>query len=93
MLAVTTGMRQGELLGLKWEDVNLQDGVLRVTRTVWAGKATPPKSAKGYGSIRLTIMTKEALQKHKEKNDRGEWVFSISNGTPVSCHNLINRSW
>ena len=86
-------MRQGELLGLKWEDVNLQVGVLRVTRTVRVGKATPPKSAKGYSSIRLTIMTKEALQKHKEKNDRGEWVFSISNGTPVSCHNLINHSW
>jgi integrase len=36
VLAVTTGMRQGELLGLIWEDVNLEEGVLRITRTVWA---------------------------------------------------------
>jgi integrase len=36
VLAVTTGMRQEELLGLKWEDVNLEEGVLRITRTVWA---------------------------------------------------------
>jgi len=34
MLAVTTGLRQGELLGLKWEDVDLEDGVVRVRRTL-----------------------------------------------------------
>jgi integrase len=30
-------MRQGELLGLKWEDVDLDAGTVRVRRTVWEG--------------------------------------------------------
>ncbi len=34
VLAVTTGMRQGELLGLKWQDVDLEAGTLRVRRTL-----------------------------------------------------------
>ena len=34
MLAITTGMRQGELLGLKWEDVDFEAGTLQVRRTL-----------------------------------------------------------
>jgi integrase len=34
VLAVHTGMRQGELLALKWEDVDLNEGVVRVRRTL-----------------------------------------------------------
>jgi integrase len=33
VLAVQTGMRQGELLGLKWDDVNFEHGVLRLRRS------------------------------------------------------------
>jgi integrase len=34
VLAVTTGLRQGELLGLKWEDVDLEAGTLQVRRSL-----------------------------------------------------------
>ena len=34
MLALTTGMRQGELLGLKWDDIDLQTGTLHIRRTL-----------------------------------------------------------
>jgi integrase len=34
VLAVATGLRQGELLALKWEDVELEEAVLRVRRTL-----------------------------------------------------------
>jgi integrase len=52
VLAVTTGMRQGELLGLKWEDVDLEAGTLQVRRTLstTTGKGftfNAPKTAKG----------------------------------------------
>ncbi len=93
VLAVTTGMRQGELLGLRWDDVDLGRGVLRVRRTVWEGVATVPKTPKANRSIRLTGMALEALEGQKGINGQSGWVFPTSNGTPVNCHNLINRSW
>lgn len=93
VLAVTTGMRQGELIGLKWGDIELGEGILRVRRTVWEGKASPPKSAKSHRSIRLTRVAKEALKQQKQRDGRSEWVFPSKVGTPVRCHNLIRRSW
>ena len=93
ILAVTTGMRQGELLGLKHEDVDLEDEILRVRRTVRQGVAGPPKSATSTRSICLTRLAVEALREHKEEHKGAEWVFSTRNGTPVNGHNLVNRSW
>ena len=94
VLAVTTGMRQGELLGLRWEDVDLAEGTVRVRRTLWEGKTTAPKTAKAKRSIRLTGMAKEALQRHPGRAEGdGGWVFSTGRGTPADCHNLTNRSW
>lgn len=93
VLAVTTGMRQGELLGLRWDDVDLSEGVVRVNRTLWKGETTSPKTARANRSIRLTIMAVEALKGQKDKCGGAEWVFSTRSGTPVNRHNLVNRSW
>jgi integrase len=41
VLAIHTGLRQGELLGLKWDDVNLKDGSLQVRRTLTMTKDGP----------------------------------------------------
>jgi integrase len=53
VLAITTGMRSGELLGLKWEDVDFRAGTLRVNRTVFNGRVNAPKTSKSRRSIRL----------------------------------------
>ncbi len=44
VLACTTGMRSGELIGLQWKDINLEDGTLRVNRSVFNGAINPPKT-------------------------------------------------
>lgn len=68
VLALSTGMRQGELLALKWDDVNLERGVLRVRRTLThAGKAFvlgEPKTKKSRRTIRLTTGAVQALSDH-----------------------------
>jgi integrase len=84
-------MRQGELLGLKWGD--LEKGTLRVRRTVYNGEVNPPESASSTRSLRLTTGAVRALREHGERNGEGEWVFSTRNGTPLGCANLVNRSW
>jgi len=90
VLAVHTGMRSGELLGLKWEDVDLEGGTVQVRRSVFNGHIESPKGTKGNRSIKLTRASTRALQGHKRT---GEWVFSTRVGTTISVHNLHNRSW
>jgi integrase len=70
VLAITTGMRQGELLGLKWEDVDLEAGKLQVRRTLSTrvGRGfsfSPPKTAKGRRSIKLPEVAKCSLRRHR----------------------------
>jgi integrase len=93
VLAVTTGMRQGELLGLKWEDVDRGTGTLQVRRTVFNGQINPPKTSSGRRIVKLSQTALEALRKHSERRQQGAWVFSSRNGTPVGSWNFIHRSW
>jgi integrase len=52
ILAVTTGMRIGEMFGLKWSDVDLEAGTVQVRRTVAAdGTINPLKSSSGRRTI------------------------------------------
>jgi integrase len=61
VLAITTGMRQGELLGLQWKDVDLDSGTLRVNRSVYEGVVSPPKTNAGRRIIRLSRLAQSAL--------------------------------
>ena len=108
VLAVTTGMRQGELLGLKWEDVDLASGVVRVRRTLTLAKGGPrltePKTKGSRRSIKLTTGALEALERHRERqeNQRSssgdnwkDWglIFCTRRGTPIRRDNLHDKYW
>jgi integrase len=47
-------MRQGELLGLMWKDIDLDAGTLKVNRSVYDGLISPPKTSAGRRTIRLS---------------------------------------
>jgi integrase len=72
VLAIRTGLRRGELLGLRWSDVDLEEaGKLRVIRQLQrrrdgGGRVffSPPKSGKGR-VIRLTPPAIDALKRHR----------------------------
>ena len=69
LVAVTTGMRRGEILGLRWKDVDLDAGTLSVrqtleqTRTSLAFKV--PKTPRSRRMITLPALTVDALRRHK----------------------------
>jgi integrase len=107
VLAVTAGLRIGELLGLKWEDLDADAGILRVQRTKSQAKSGPrftaPKNGKGR-SLRLTGRAVEALKAHKaaqnaERLGIGDlWqdhglVFCTHGGKPLDFHNLRATSF
>jgi integrase len=69
LLAIGTGMRRGELLGLRWQDVDLKAGKLAVRQNLQEIKAglvfKAPKTAKGQRSVSLMPSTIAALTQHK----------------------------
>jgi integrase len=101
--AAGIGLRQGELLGLKWQDIDLGTGMLQVRRTLTTAKGGPrftvPKTAKSRRSVNLTPTAVEALKRHSQRQaeeimkadslyrDQG-LVFASLVGTPLSRHNL-----
>jgi len=106
VLAITAGLREGELLGLKWEDLDLEAGTLQVRRSLSEARSgrsfEAPKSGKGR-SIRLTQRAVSALRKHRKRQleERmklaGLWqehglVFPSQVGMPIEGRNL-NRSF
>ena len=73
VLAIHTGMRRGELLGLKWEDVDLSGSTIRVRRTLTRtenGKRLAlgePKTKKSRRTVRLTQRAVDALKRHRAR--------------------------
>jgi integrase len=75
LLLATSGMRRGEVLGLRWRDLDLDGGRASIRQTVIAVRHTPmlgtPKTAKGRRTITLDKGTVAALREHR-KNQAAE---------------------
>lgn len=108
VLAVTTGMRQGEILGIRWEDVDLEAGTVRVRRTLTLAKGGPrftePKTRGSRRQIRLTASAVEVLERHRGRQEaegaaRGsggnslDLVFCTRRGTPIRRDTLHEKHW
>jgi integrase len=91
VLALTTGMRIGELFGLQWESVNLAEGWLIVRHSLEdvSGKLSlgEPKSAKSRRKVELSPLAVTALWEHRKRMLAKGWtdgyVFRNRRGGPV----------
>jgi integrase len=104
-LAVTTGMRKGELLALHWTDVDLERGTLRVIGTMQRHPdgnlvVTPPKTARSRRRVELAPMALNALRRHRARQTETrlllgpDWnalglVFPSSLGRPQDGSHLL----
>jgi len=86
LMLLGTGMRRGELLALRWEDVNLNEGTVFIQRDmVWTKNGLvfqEPKTEKSRRLVPLPPPVLEALEQHKEKME-AEGNYSPS--APVFC--------
>ncbi len=64
-LLVFTGLRVGELLALRWRDVDLERGVLRVTQSIYDGHIDEPKTQRSKRSVPLGARSIEILSARK----------------------------
>ena len=92
-----TGLRTGELIGLKWSDIDFENRTMKIERSmeyrykVGEWRVGPPKSKSGYRTIPLTDEAIRILENQRAKNKKLklipiEWndtVFLCRNGTPV----------
>lgn len=77
LVAMRTGMRMGELMELRWHDLDLDRGVARVERAVWRGQVGTPKHDK-IRTVDLSPVTVAALRDHPHR--RSSLVFCQGSG-------------
>ncbi|MFE0087501.1 tyrosine recombinase XerC [Streptomyces sp. NPDC059016] len=107
LLALTLGLRKGELLGLRWDAVDLDKGELNVQRSLQRinGElvSAAPKTRYSLRTIPLPAFAVDALRLRRKQQQEergvcgGEWldsgyVFTTAVGSPVDPRNL-NRHW
>ena len=74
LLELVTGMRRGELLGLKWSDLNFRTGELHISRQLTTMGFSTPKTKSSIRSILLPGDMVDLLSKMKQKSV-SEWMF------------------
>ena len=104
-LAISTGMRQGELLGLKWSDLDWINGSFQVQRQLQRidGEGlvfSEPKSLASNRSVLISITMLDRLRNHLdyqiqekrllgEKWEENDMMFPSTTGTPADHRNLF----
>ncbi len=106
VLALVTGMRRGELLALKWKDINFAESTLQVRRSLIevSGeriRESEPKTAQGRRSIYLVPLAVEVLKQHRAKQlevrlhyadtwQEHDYIFCTSHGSPLHVTYIRN---
>ncbi|MFO0640670.1 MAG: site-specific integrase [Polyangiaceae bacterium] len=92
LLGGSAGLRRGEIIALKWADLDIKRGIIHVQRSIWWGKngvrnETLPKGGKGR-NVTMTATLIEALKKHRNLRER---VLTMDDGRDLT--NKIVRRW
>ena len=93
-LLAETGMRPGELAGLKLDGVDWQEGTIRIEQSVWQGKLQSPKSTNAIRAFAISselILRLQAYQRDHWMRNKLGLMFASQEGTPLSMDNFRNR--
>lgn len=92
-LDLATGLRRGELLGLKWDDIDLDQGAIHVRRQVYRidgeVREVPLKTKHSYRSISISKDAVELLREMKTRRV-SEYVFPSPTGGPISPDSVLH---
>ena len=96
-IELATGLRRGELLGLKWTDIDWKNGIIKVRRQVARVDGqiveAPLKTKNSYRAVSISPQAIEVLREQKRKTN-DQYVFPSPNGGPISpdsVNNMLKR--
>lgn len=91
LTAALTGLRKGEIRGLRWEDFSGTE--LNISRSVWNGKVTEPKTARSKAPIPVVEQLRDALEAHRQRTGKlaAGAIFHAGNEQPLNLDNLVRR--
>lgn len=89
-LAAETGLRAGELAGLRWEDIDDDKRELQVRQSIWHGAVQSPKSRAGTRTVSISASLAGQLAGVRQRAGGVllPYVFGASDGGPINIHNV-----
>src|SRR5204863_9513876 len=90
-VAAFMGLRHGEIQGLLWE--NYREGEMFVSRSIWNGRITAPKTRKGRAPVPVIRQLSERLEMHRLRsaNFSAGPIFANAVGKPLALSSVVNR--
>jgi integrase len=90
-VAAFMGLRHGEIQGLLWE--NYRGGEMYVSRSIWNGRITEPKTRKGRAPVPVIRQLAERLEMHRLRAGSSKTgpVFANAAGKPLALTSVVNR--
>jgi len=94
LVGILTGLRVGEILGLRWSDVDFDTAQLRVSQRYYRGEMDSPKTRASQRTLPLPpecIQALRRLQAVSRPEQKDALVFRTKKGTPYSDTNILHR--
>jgi integrase len=94
--AFFTGMRPGEEIALRWDDIDFPGRTISIRRSRVKGIEGPPKTGSSYRDINLLSPLLPVLKEHEAETRlkfRSPYVFTSREGGPIDLDNLRKRIW
>ncbi|WP_180763109.1 site-specific integrase [Helicobacter sp. 11S02596-1] len=92
-LAFFTGMRTGEMLALKWEDIDFDRNIIRVNKSIRESRLTSPKTRASIREVDMLPVVKQALLEQKALKRSDSVVFPNQEGKMFSDSHSLKRYW
>ena len=89
LLMFASGLRPGEVVGLKWTDICFDRKIIQVNRTRQRGKDGPPKTKASIRTVDMLPLAEEALRDQYEHTKNHEYVFISSQKKPFYSHDVV----